>query len=140
VTKSDIWSALRAAGYSPVQAAGVMGNMRNESAFNVETNWPDTNGFHAYGLISWNAAFYPDAPSLVTGDQWADLARQVDYLLHHTRRIGKGLKGSTPAEVASNWSDYVEACANCGFGLLQNSRRQAIAVVIYQEAISGRWG
>jgi hypothetical protein len=117
-----------------------MGNMQNESAFNVETNWPDVNGYHAYGLISWNAAFYPDAPSLVTGDQWADLAQQVQYLLHHTRRIAKGLRGPTAAEVASNWSDYVEACADCGFGDYQNSRRQAIAVAIYREAISGRWG
>src|SRR3954447_14664642 len=93
VTKRVIWGALRAAGYSRIQAAGVMGNMRNESDFNVETNWPDTNGFHAYGLISWNARFYPRAPSLVTGHQRADLARQVQYLLHHTRRIRKGLRG-----------------------------------------------
>jgi hypothetical protein len=139
VTKRAIWRALRAAGYSQVQAAGVMGNMQNESAFNVETNWPDVNGFHAYGLISWNAAFYPHAPSLVTGDQWADLARQVRYLHRHTRRVTKGLRGSTAAEVASNWSDYVEACAGCAFGDYQNSRRQAIAVIIYQEAKSGRW-
>jgi hypothetical protein len=140
VTKRAIWSTLRAAGYSQVQAAGVMGNMQNESAFNVETNWPDTNGYHAYGLISWNAAYYPKAPLLVTGDQWADLARQVQYLLHHTRRVGKGLKGSTAAEVASNWSDYVEAGAGCEFGGYQNSRRQAIAVGIYREAMSGGWG
>jgi len=87
--------------YSQIQAAGVMGNMRNESDFNVETNWPDTNGFHAYGLISWNARFYPRAPALVTGHQRADLARQVQYLLHHTRRIRKGLRGSTVARVAA---------------------------------------
>jgi hypothetical protein len=117
-----------------------MGNMQNESAFNVETNWPDVNGFHAYGLISWNAAFYPNAPSLVTGDQWADLAQQVQYLQQHTRRVRKGLRGSTAAEVASNWSDYVEACADCAFGDYQNFRRQAIAVGIYQEAIAGGWG
>jgi len=117
----------------------MMGNMQNESAFNVETNWPDVNGFHAYGLISWNAAFYPNAPSLVTGDQWADLARQVQYLQQHTRRVRKGLRGSTAAEVDSNWSDYVEACADCAFGDYQNFRRQAIAMGIYQEAIAGGW-
>jgi hypothetical protein len=135
-----IWSALRVAGYNQVQAAGVMGNMQNESAFSPEMDWLDTNGYHAYGLISWNAAFYPDAPSLVTGDEGADLARQVQYLLHHTRRVAEGLRGSTAAEVAGNWSNYVEACAGCAFGGYQNSRRQAIAVVIYQEAISGGWG
>jgi hypothetical protein len=140
VTRRVIWGALRAAGYSRIQAAGVMGNMRNESDFNVETNWPDTNGFHAYGLISWNAKFYPHAPSLVTGHQRADLARQVQYLLHHTRRIRKGLRGSTVAQVASNWSAYVEACADCGFGHHQNSRRQAIAKGIYQQATAGKWG
>jgi hypothetical protein len=140
VTRRVIWNALRVAGYSQVQAAGVMGNMQNESAFNVETNWPDTNGYHAYGLISWNAAFYPAAPSLVTGDAWADLSLQVQYLLHHTRRIAKGLRGSTAAEVASNWSDYVEACAGCAFGGSQNSKRQAKGTAIYQEAIAGGWG
>jgi hypothetical protein len=140
VTLRVIWSTLRAAGYNQVQAAGVMGNMQNESAFNVETNWPDVNGFHAYGLISWNAAFYPNAPSLVTGNAWADLAQQVQYLLHHTRRVTKGLAGSTPAEVASNWSNYVEACAGCAYGGIQNSKRQVIAMVIYQDAISGGWG
>jgi hypothetical protein len=137
---SVIWRALRAAGYSQVQAAGVMGNMQNESAFNVELVWLDTNHLYAYGLISWNAAYYPDAPSLVTGDKWVDLARQVQYLLHHTRRVAQGLRGSTPAEVAANWSDYVESCAGCAFGGYQNSRRQAIAAVIYQEAIAGGWG
>ena len=137
---SVIWKALRAAGYSQVQAAGVMGNMQNESAFNVESDWLDTNSYQAYGLISWNAAYYPNAPSLVTGDQWADLTRQVQWLLHDTRRVAKGLRGLTPAEVASNWSDYVEHCAGCAFGGYQNSRRQAIAVVIYQEATSGGWG
>jgi hypothetical protein len=137
---SVIWSALRAAGYSPTQAAGVMGNMRNESAFNVETDWLDRNGYHAYGLISWNAAFYPDAPSLVTGDTRADLAQQVQYLLRHTRRVTKGLKGSTVTEVASNWANYVESCAGCAFGGSQNNRRQAIAVAIYREAIAGGWG
>jgi hypothetical protein len=135
-----IWSALRAAGYSQVQVAGVMGNMQNESAFNVETNWPDVNGYHAYGLISWNAAFYPHAPSLVTGNARADLVQQVQYLLDHTKRVGKGLIGSTAAAVASNWSDYVEACAGCQFGGYQNGVRQWIAGVIYQEAISGGWG
>jgi hypothetical protein len=140
VTKSVIWRTLRVAGYSQIQVAGVMGNMQDESAFNVEINWPDTNGFHAYGLISWNAAFYPDAPSLVTGDDWGDLGRQVQYLLHHTRRVSKGLRGATPAEVASNWSNYVEHCAGCAFGDRENYRRQAIAVVIYQEGMSGRWG
>jgi hypothetical protein len=137
---SDIWRALRAAGYSPVQAAGVMGNMQNESRFDPELNWLDTNGYHAYGLISWNAAYYPDAPALVTGDVRGDLARQVQYLLHGTRRIGKGLQGSTAAEVASNWSNYVENCAGCAFGGYQNGQRQADAVVIYQEAISAGWG
>jgi len=117
----------------------MMGNMQNESAFNVETNWPDTNGYHAYGLISWNAKFYPDAPSLVTGNKWGDLARQIQYLLHHTRRVAKGLKGSTAAEVASNWSNYVEFCKGCAFGGYQNDRRQANATAIYQEAMSGGW-
>jgi hypothetical protein len=140
VTTSVIWKELRSLGYSQVQAAGVMGNMQDESQFNDELNWPDVNGFRAYGLISWNAAFYPDAPSLVTGHQWPDLTRQMQYLVHHTRRVAKGLTGSTAAEVASNWSDYVEACATCAFGGIQNSRRQAIASAIYQEAITGRWG
>lgn len=117
-----------------------MGNMENESSFNVESHAMDSNGAMAYGLISWNQASYPNANTLVTGNQSADLEKQVQYLLHDTSNIGAGLTGSTPAEVASNFAANVEVCAGCQPGGTQNTQRVANAQKIAQMAASGNWG
>lgn len=125
VSAVQIFEALRHAGLNTAQAIGVMANMVNESSLNVETNAMDSNGARAYGLISWNAASYPDAPGLVTGNPARDLAAQVQYLLHRTSGIGPGLSGGDATTVAGNFAQYVEVCQGCGPGGSQWAARRA---------------
>lgn len=138
--EQEIYQALTGAGLSQVQAAGVMGNIQNESDFNIESAAMDSNGAMAYGLISWNAASYPNASSLVTGNVSKDLANQVNFLLHNTSGTGQGLQGSTAAQVAGNWANFVEVCQGCTPGGAQNVQRQNNANAILAQAQSGNWG
>lgn len=140
VTEQQIYQALTQAGYSQVQAAGIMANMQNESSFNVETHAMDTNGQPVYGLISWNQGSYPTASSLVTGNQAVDLSNQIQFLLRDTSGTSQGLVGSTAAQVAGNWAQYVEVCQGCQPGGAQNVQRQANANTIMNEIQSGNWG
>ncbi len=139
-SEQQIYQALAAAGLSQNQAAGVMGNIQNESGFNVESAAMDTNGAVSYGLIQWNAASYPNAPSLVTGNASKDLASQVNFLLHDTSGTGQGLQGSSAAQVAGNWANFVEVCQGCSPGGAQNVQRQQNANTILSQIQSGNWG
>ena len=139
-TEQQIYQALSKAGFSQVQAAGIMGNMENESSFNVEANAVDSNGLDSYGLIQWNAATYPNASSLVTGNAGNDLSTQIKYLLNDTSGIGTGVQGSTAAQVASNFASSVEGCQGCAPGGAQNTQRQDNATTIYNQIKSGNWG
>lgn len=117
-----------------------MGNMQNESDFNIETNAVDSNGARAYGLISWNAASYPNASSLVTGNTQKDLADQINFLLHDTSGTSQGLQGQTAAEVAGNWAQFVEVCQGCQPGGAQWTQRQENANQILNSINTGNWG
>jgi Phage tail lysozyme len=138
-TEQQIWDAMTKAGYSANQAAGIMGNMENESSFNQEAAALDTNGKMSVGLIQWNEASYPNAGSLVTGNASKDLAAQIAALKTGTAGVASGLQGSTAAQVAGNWAQYVEVCAGCQPGGSQYSQRQANAAQILSEAQSGKW-
>jgi hypothetical protein len=138
-TEQQIWDALTKAGYSANQAAGIMGNMQNESSFNQEANAIDTNGKASIGLIQWNEATYPNAGSLVTGNASKDLADQIAALKTNTNGVASGLEGSTAAQVAGNWAQYVEVCAGCQPGGSQYNQRVANATQILSQAQSGNW-
>lgn len=104
-----VYRALVEKGLQPYQAAGVLGNMENESGFNVETKAMDVNGHYAYGLICWNAGSYPDADKLVTGDVWRDLGAQVDYLFNSTHNFWPAMNsGSTAYEIGGAFNHLVE--------------------------------
>lgn len=138
--EQQIYQALAKAGLSQNQAAGVMGNIQNESDFNVESAAMDSNGAMSYGMIQWNAASYPNAGSLVTGNSTRDLANQVNFLLHNTAGTGQGLQGSSAAQVAGNWANFVEICQGCTPGGAQNVQRQQNATNILGQIQSGNWG
>lgn len=140
VTEQQIYQALTQAGFSQNQAAGIMGNIQNESGFNPEAAAMDSNGKESYGLIQWNAGSYPNASSLVTGNPAVDLSNQVQFLLKDTSGTSQGLKGSTAAQVAGNWAQFVEVCAGCQPGGAQNVQRQSNANTILSEIQSGNWG
>lgn len=138
-SERDIYNALVKNGFSMTQAAGIMGNMQNESSFNVESNAIDSNGFPAVGLISWNEASYPNAGTLVTGNQKRDLAAQMKYLKTQTHGFSQGVKGATAEDVAGNWAEFVEVCQGCAPGGAQWSQRRANAHQIFSDAKAGKW-
>jgi Phage tail lysozyme len=136
-TPKAIWDALEAAGASAVQAAGIMGNMIAESRLNPESAAEDTNGYMAYGLVSWNAQDYPNAASLVTGHPLADLEAQVRFLA--ATGGFKAATGSTPAQAAASFAENYERCQTCQSGGAQNATRQANAQSVAGWAQAGAW-
>jgi Phage tail lysozyme len=138
-TEQQIWDALTKAGYSANQAAGIMGNMENESSFDQEADAIDSNGLDSLGLIQWNKGTYPNAGKLVTGNPGKDLAAQIAALKTGTAGVASGLQGSTAAQVAGNWAQYVEVCAGCQPGGSQYNQRESNAAQILSEAQSGKW-
>jgi hypothetical protein len=141
VTPKDIWDGLKKIGASAVSAAGIMGNMINESSLNVETGLGgtviDSNGYPVYGLVSWNAADYPTASQLVTGNPAADLRAQLDFLAQ-TGGL-QAASGTTVAETASNFAANYERCQGCAAGGSQNASRVAQAQTVAGWAAAGNW-
>lgn len=139
VTPLDIWTALRQAGASPIQAAGIMGNMQYESGMNPESGGTDTNGYWAGGLVSWNTEGYTNARSLVTGNPTADLKSQIQFLVQ-TGAFGQAT-GTDPGSAAANFAHNYERCAACGYqgGSDQIGKRASAAQAVYAAAQSGDW-
>jgi hypothetical protein len=134
-TAAQVYQALTKAGLLPYQAAGVLGNIQNESTFRTEVAAMDTNGKMSYGLIQWNAGSYPNASQYVTGNAAKDLQTQAAAIvnLFRTHNIG----GTTAAQVAGNWAAQVEVCQGCQPGGSQWTQRVANATAIFQQIVSG---
>lgn len=132
---AQVYQALTKAGLLPYQAAGVLGNIANESSFNVEANAMDTNGYRSYGLIQWNAQSYPNASQYVTGNPVKDLKTQTAAIVNLFRQHGIG--GTTAGAVAGNWASQVEVCKGCQPGGAQFNARVGNAVTIFQQIVSG---
>lgn len=132
---ATVYQALRKAGLSAVQAAGIMGNIVNESGYRVEVSALDTNNAYSYGLVQWNAASHPNASSYVTGNIAHDLATQVASIAASAKSIG--LTSSSAAAAASQWASQFEGCKGCAPGGAQNTSRQQNAILIYQNILTG---
>jgi Phage tail lysozyme len=132
---ATVYQALRHAGLTAVQAAGIMGNIVNESGYRVEVSALDTNNAYSYGLVQWNAASHPNARSYVTGNIAHDLATQIASIVGSAKSIG--LTSSSPAAAASQWASQFEGCVGCQPGGSQNSQRQANAEAIYKAIQAG---
>jgi Phage tail lysozyme len=132
---SAVYQALRTAGLTAIQAAGIMGNIQNESNYRVDISHLDSNGKYSYGLVQWNAASHANASSYVTGNIAHDLATQIASIVRSAKSIG--LTSSSPAAAASQWAAQFENCKGCQPGGSQNSQRQFNATLIYQNILSG---
>lgn len=140
VAPLDIYKALIGVGFSSIQAEGIMGNMIAESSLDPEVDVVDSNGARSYGLCSWNAASYPNAGSLVTGNPAADMARQVSFL--RSTASGMAITGSTAEDVAGNFAAYYEVCSTCSVGNTGTngwSTRRGYAAEVAGWAASGHW-
>ena len=137
VTPEDVWKALRRAGFTATEAIGAMANALNESSLNPETNVVDSNGARSYGIWQFNAASYPGASRLVSGNPQADLEQQVSFLAANGGKAAAS--GSTGAEAASNFAAKFERCQGCQPGGSQNLSRTANARVVEGWVASGKW-
>src|SRR5215469_114332 len=125
VTPKQIWDMLLKAGATPVQAAGIMGNMIAESTLNPEAQGTDSNGYTSSGLVQFNAQTYPGSPSLVTGHPAKDAQAQVNYLA--TLGAFDKASGDTPAAAAASFAENFERCQTCDPGGASNTQRQSFA-------------
>lgn len=134
-----IYTQLLAAGFSTVQAVGVMANMIAESGpgLDPEARVVDSNGRFSNGLVQFNEASYPDSGKLVTGNCAQDIIQQIGYLKSHVS--GQALNGATGAQVASNFAANFERCVGCQSGGSQNSIRTANAAKVEGWISSGNW-
>lgn len=133
VTEEQVYNALIAAGFNRSQAAGIMGNAQNESAFNTEAVGDQGTSF---GLLQWHLPGYPFARSLVTGNPEQDLRAQIPHIVDAAR--GLNLTGSA-GQVAGTWAADFERCVGCQPGGDQYNQRVANATRIYQQAVTGKW-
>jgi hypothetical protein len=137
VSPLQVYQALTAAGFSTVQAIGVMANGIAESGLHPEAAVMDSNGYMSYGIWQFNAGSYPNAAALVTGNCTADLAAQVGQV--KASASGQALSGTTAAQVAGNFAQYFEKCATCQPGGTSYNQRVADAGDVAQWASSGNW-
>lgn len=137
VSPADIWKELIRQGASSTEAAGIMGNMIMESSLNVESAAMDSNGAMAYGLVSWNAASYPHASTLVTGNPQQDLTSQVTFLA----QTGgfRAARGATASQAGGNFAANYERCQGCQPGGVPWKERAANAVKMLAASKSGKW-
>ncbi len=135
ITEKEVYDALTAAGFSRSQAAGIMGNIQNESGFNPEAENPGgpTAGV---GLVQWETTYYPQASGYVTGNSAKDLATQIKAITSEAHHLN--LSG-TAGQVAGTWASDFEKCQGCQPGGDQYNARVANANRIYQQAKSGHW-
>ena len=132
-TEKQVYDALVAAGFSRSQAAGIMGNIQNESGFNPEAVGDQGTSF---GLVQYHVPGYPFAPGLVTGNPARDMANQIKHIVQSAH--GLNLSGSA-GQVAGTWAADLEKCVGCQPGGPQYNQRVANANRIYQQAVSGKW-
>jgi hypothetical protein len=132
-TEREVYDALTGKGFSMAQAAGIMGNIQNESGYNQEAVG---DGGTSFGLVQWHVPGYPFAPGLVTGNLDADLSRQMGYIVQASH--GVDMRGSAEA-VAGAWASQFERCVGCQPGGAQYASRVANAGRIFTQAQTGKW-
>ena len=137
VSPKQVYTALTGAGFSTVQAIGIMANGIAESGLNPEARVVDSNGYYSDGIWQFNEKSYPNAASLVTGNATADLTAQVGYLKAHVS--GQALQGTTASQVAGNFAQFFERCDSCSPGGTSYNQRVANAADVQQWASSGSW-
>ena len=117
---ATIVNFLIAHGYTSIAAAGIAGNIHQESGGN-----PESGGAAAGGLIGWT----PLPAGYITGNPTADLQTQLVALLAFNNRLGASLPAlnatTTPANAAYV---YMIDFERPGFPAASNREDSAIAV------------
>lgn len=130
----QIYQYLTSVGYSPIAAAGILGNIGVEGP-----TGPESQGTGGAGLIGWTppSAAFPITP-IVTGNPTRDLHVQLTDLVAWGKRnnAAPGIMNSarTPAAAAALWETHAERA-----GVVVMAERQSIANQVYRAAKSGNW-
>jgi hypothetical protein len=133
-----IWNALISAGAAPVSAAGILGNIMQESGGDPELHVMDSNGAYSWGLVMFNdagAGAGHDYRQYITGNVEQDIVNQVRLLVSEG-----GLQaavGSTPQEAAANFMNSFERPAAA---YANEANRVNSAGDVFAAAQSGSWG
>ena len=106
-----IWDALISAGFSQVEAAGIMGNAAQETGgqsyenINVEEN----TGSNCFGMVCFTTGGGYTESSLVTGNEQADLTAQIQTIIS---RLGSTsfYSGTDPTQAAIAFMQDFEKC------------------------------
>lgn len=99
--QEKVWWALKDAGYSDEQVAGVMGNIYAESSFNSSAVNPSSG---ASGLCQW---LYGRKTQLCAyaeskGVEWTDEETQIEYLIGELDSSGNGANGYATYQLSGN--------------------------------------
>lgn len=86
--KKQIWSFLKSKGLSDEAAAGIMGNMEQESSFNPKA----TNGIGCRGIVQWCFGRNDGLDSFAAGKgtKWDCLGTQLEYMWHEMTETEQG--------------------------------------------------
>lgn len=86
------WNFLLSKGLTPVQVAGLMGNIQRESHFNPSSFNPQGGGIGAYGICQWRAERQTNLKSYCSsnGLSYASLEGQLNYLWYELNTSHKG--------------------------------------------------
>jgi hypothetical protein len=110
--KKQIWDFLKSKGLSDTAAAGIMGNMEQESAF-----MPDAvNSLGCSGIVQWCFGRNDQMRQWATenGRDWTCLGSQLDFMWHEVTETGESgvmdklNAAKTPQEAADAWADGYE--------------------------------
>lgn len=104
-------------GWSKEQAAGIVGNLQNESGKDLNPSAIARNdagpGLHSYGIAQWNRNRYAGLSEMAKrqNKQWNDLQLQLEYVHWELNNSEKGAgnalrKAKTPGEAAIAMSKY----------------------------------
>lgn len=132
-----IYDALIFAGATPVEAAGIMGNMVQESSLNPEEQVIDSNGAYSRGLVMWNdlgAGSGVNWGQYITGNVTNDIVQQV--LLLKAQGAFQKASGGDAATAAANFMNSFERPAAATSGI---NNRMSAASAIANAAQSGSW-
>lgn len=125
-----IYGLLRTAGLNPNAAAGILGNIEQESGGNPNAgSYPDS-----YGLIQWTPATHWGVPDN------SSVTAQVGYIIKYINALGSisaiNKAATSPSAAALYFSNNYEKPAPA---LANNANREASANLVAAAAKSGNW-
>ena len=139
------WCDLIAAGYSQIEAAGIMGNAAQETGGqNYKNINPEqkSSGGGCNGFVCFTTSSYPTSPSLITGNPQLDIQNQIQLII--TSGYGPGAAWwsgvTTPKGAAIAFMQNFERCSGYNnppsYGLCNGPVRESQAQAAYSALAS----